>query len=694
MHTHSENPKSGLTDFVLRLLIAALNDVATYTSYSTDEIWNDGREIVRRTKCEGLHFVTKALPSLGKAFDRALSSDDPFVLPEGFRAFSDDVVYPHLMWTHFERVFDQYGVVRSDADPRSVIAIRQVCYLFYKLELPYAPEQVEETISRFCQTEVTLRRETAYLSDLLPYVQDSTQVLPGHLLPHDPIVRILRTARAIVCRVFSTSDPRDENFRPRHGPGSVATGEQDEEKMNFARYYKALDAEFPYDKYFFYNLTHLSDQLQEFMSFEELESGTAKVVLVPKDSRGPRLISCEPLEYQWIQQMLKDNMVQTIESHGWSRGFVNFTSQEINRALALEASSGINPFVTVDMKDASDRVCVDLVRMLFPSTWSAALLAARTTATRLPSGEVVQLHKFAPMGSATCFPVEAMVFWALSIATIIHKHRRTAEYRSRFATQYWRRELGEGNRHMEVYVYGDDIILHREDYADVEQTLTAVGLMVNRDKCCTGRFFRESCGMDAFNGVPVTPLRMKTVLCHELTASDIIGLAAFHNACTEKHWPLMAETLRSEILSRIDLPVISYSDALFKTQHGGGLEALCLVAPEEVPLTQFHKPRRRYNRRLQRVEHKLWVARSRTIKCGEPSWGEMLRLASLRSEPSKEATIENLSFLERISPLTPDGGSLSGLIAWAKSVAPLVRACQYTPAHRVSLVRKWVSVMN
>lgn len=250
--------------------------------------------------------------------------------------------------------------------------------------------------------------------------------------------------------------------------------------MMFKRYYRSLAERFPYEDYFFFNLSHMCDELRSYLSLEELDTPVAKVVLVPKDSRGPRLISSEPLEVQWIQQMLMANMVHTIETHPLTRGLVNFTDQSVNRRLALRGSTEESNFlVTLDMKDASDRVHSTLVRILFPNTWVAALMAARSTATRLPNGEVVQLHKFAPMGSATCFPVEALIFWALSTATIIDSSNSlTINGRAVTTTPFATLNMlfrglercGTPACDRAVYVYGDDIILHREDYTVVERT--------------------------------------------------------------------------------------------------------------------------------------------------------------------------------------------------------------------------------
>ena len=127
----------------------------------------------------------------------------------------------------------------------------------------------------------------------------------------------------------------------------------------------------------------------------------------------------------------------------------------------------------------------------------------------------MELKKFAPMGSALCFPVEAFIFWALTVSVI----RKYYGYTLKQACSM-------------VFVYGDDIITTAEVYGEVMQQLPQLGLMFNVAKCCTAGFFRESCGCEAYEGFDVTPVRLRTVYVSELTyePSDLLGFVAFHNA--------------------------------------------------------------------------------------------------------------------------------------------------------------------
>lgn len=207
---------------------------------------------------------------------------------------------------------------------------------------------------------------------------------------------------------------------------------------------------------------------------------------------------------------LKSLVYDCVESHTLTKGQVNFTNQEINRELALLASKSGN-LVTLDMKEASDRVSLWLVENLFKHTSLLdALLATRTPQVRLPDGTFHQYKKFAPMGSALCFPIEAICFWALA-ASILHVIKGVPLLLA--AKQVW--------------VFGDDIILHKEHFSSLLQHFPSFGLKFNEDKCCTHGHFRESCGMDAYDGQVVTPIRVKKL--PPKTRTDANSIVAYCN---------------------------------------------------------------------------------------------------------------------------------------------------------------------
>lgn len=505
--------------FYLSLLCTLYSDVVSaFPAHRDVESARDLDCIKVRTDCEGLAFLTKTLPSLGKAVDTALALGTPLQI-HGFSKRRGSQLPKFLGWL-LERVFHSNGTERADACPVALQMVRQLTLSFYKLELPYSESTKAQVLETFETTDASLA-EPVVLDPLLK--------------------RVMVRANRLICRVLANANPLD--IVPKHGPGAVATGERPSQKPKFKRYYEGLNRLYSYPEYFYYNHTHVCDRSSGgggLDNLESLESGTAKVVLVPKDSRGPRLISMEPCEMQWIQQGQMRLMVQTIESHWMTRGKVNFTDQSVNQDLACLSSAGVLPLVTMDMKDASDRVSLQLVQCLFPSNWVEALEASRSTATVLPSGRTVQLNKFAPMGSAVCFPVEALCFWALSVSY-----------------QMETRSLADSLAC--TYVYGDDIIVPAKDYAGLSDLYHRLHLRVNPNKCCIGPSFRESCGVDAFKGVDVTPIRFKRRWSHHLMVGAVDTWVALSNAFWTRGLMKTAEFLRESVVEQYPIPTARWA---------------------------------------------------------------------------------------------------------------------------------------
>jgi hypothetical protein len=212
--------------------------------------------------------------------------------------------------------------------------------------------------------------------------------------------------------------PKPSDARPKHGPGSVAWfGPQgaliSKHKLQprytrLMRYFRPVP--------WFASLRDIAERPEKLTEPIRCEFGLSRLAFVEKDSLGPRVIGLEPAEYMWCQQALKNLLYDHIEQHSGGKGQINFTDQTVNRMLALNWED----WDTLDMKDASDRVSLSLVEDLFKHTQILPWLkASRTPGVALPSGRVLLYKKFAPMGSATCFPVEAIVFYSLAVATLM-----------------------------------------------------------------------------------------------------------------------------------------------------------------------------------------------------------------------------------------------------------------------------------
>lgn len=557
--------------FYTDLLVALLLD--NPLSLSEKDLQRDISTLRSRVAHEGLSFLTKTLPKLGKALDLGMS-ELRFTLPRGFPRGKGSS--PAFMQAYFKRVFGNDGELLEEADAGAVKHLRQVCFCCYKLETPYSEETIASTLDAFVQTEEELE---------LPDDRETCDILVA--------------ASYIIRDLLEGFDPKE--IVCRHGPGAVATGERSSHKWVFSRKYEDIHRVYPYYEYFVVGgAPEILDRLEWYKGLERRKTGQAKVILVPKDSRGPRLISSEPLEYQWIQQGLGRKLADAAETR--SRYRINFRDQGRNRQLAL-SSSITREMATLDLKDASDRVSCALVEKLFAHTGLVPyLMACRSGTTLLPDGRLLELKKFAPMGSALCFPVEAICFWALSVVAV-------------------NRQLGGPTFKSEnsVYVYGDDIIVPTECAENVAATLERVRLKVNRSKCCIQGPFRESCGMDAFKGEQVTPIRVRTPwTSHRSDGNALASYVSLRNQLNVAGYTKAGAHVERHLLR-------TYGKIPYGTKFCG-YPCFIVDTPEEASILNARLDLKcRYDESLQRLEWSVRFLKSEEERFAHDGWPRLLR---------------------------------------------------------------------
>jgi hypothetical protein len=296
-------------------------------------------------------------------------------------------------------------------------------------------------------------------------------------------------------------DLRLDMLVPRHGPGQTAERIFGNRKFAWRFWHHRLEPYFPLlGTAFTSSIGEFDYQSEELkmvsMVHSELEA-PARVILVPKTLKGPRLIAAEPCCNQYTQQAIRRELYSRINRFHLTSGHVNFTDQSINGQLALKSSSD-GQLATIDLSDASDRVPVGYALYMFRSNpdLKDAIEASRSEYAILPDPLRFLVHqrKFAPMGSALCFPVEAMYFYTICIVALLREHNLPVSVRN--VKLVSRR----------VYVYGDDIIVPREHVASVLDHLRKYNCKVNDRKTFYSGKFRESCGVDAYDGHKVTPV--------------------------------------------------------------------------------------------------------------------------------------------------------------------------------------------
>lgn len=549
-------------------------DVVDCMCLNRAESLKDLKKIDKRISTEGISFLTKFLPACGKAFDKALQTGTFTSLPGLERAPGSQL--PKLFGGLLSKVFDCKGVISVTPDTNAIKHLRCLYYLMYKLRLPHDKQTEEKLLDAFIQVDMSL---------------EDISIPDGH--------KVTVYAQRLAIDIFGRFDPL--SIMPRHGPGAVSTGEEVHQKHFFSRIYSRLDKIYPFTGYMALGLGQIVDEYHSYPKLQIHNVAEAKIVLVPKDSRGPRVISCEPLEVQWIQQGLGNKIRDHLEQHRLTRGHVNFTDQSVNRRLALEGSK-THEWVTLDMKEASDRVSIELVNTIFGSMpdLTQALYACRSEVTRLPDGRKHEMRKFAPMGSNLCFPVEAFIFYSLSVAAIMHVYGV-----SRFVAR------------RSVYVYGDDIIVRSKYYAAVLQWLPEFGLMFNTDKCCVAGSFRESCGCDAYGGIDVTPLRLKSTWSSRdrLDARTMASYVGFAAQLRTRGYGRAYQQIKTMVERKLGpLPVTS------KEASG-----LCWVEREAAMYEMTKGVRYRFNKALHRLEALSYRIRPMTVKSSPDNWSSVLR---------------------------------------------------------------------
>lgn len=483
-------------DLIRKSLTALILDVGNQYLMRTKDVKIDTTYLLRRYESEGLAFLTKTLPKLGKHIDMSLKTGY-FSPIESFKKDRSGNL-PLFLRRLFQNVFDLGGTLLESPCPDSIRMLRQVCFMHYKLEGDYPQELVNECIESFVKTD----------SELVECEQIDTNK-----------AALIFDASNFIKAVFADFDPED--IFPRPGPGQTA-----DRTHQFARYepkvrYEKLFQAYPYYRYFYNSSAHLIDRVHHYRKLSSRKSGISRLATVPKDSRGPRIICMEPHEYMWFQQGLGRKIVNHLEDHPLTRGHVNFTNQKINGDLALQGSID-GQWATLDMKEASDRISTSLVEALFDDCPKllGKLLGASTEHIELPDGRIIRKKKFAPMGSALCFPVMSIAHYALMIAAIRVNHG-VSLYEARKS----------------CYVYGDDLIVKTKYVDSIMTEFPTYGLKFNPDKCCVQGHFRESCGVDAYAGVNITPQRVKTYTFPRKDGTKLsTALAVFHGLYTRGLW--------------------------------------------------------------------------------------------------------------------------------------------------------------
>jgi len=474
----------------------------------------DFKKVKSRFENEGMSFLTITLPSFGKDFENCLEASK--VDRNSFYGFRRKGGLPLFLRGFLDQIFDaSSGVLLAEPSKDSIFAVRQLTLLYSKILIPCSDDRVRDTFQGYVNCEQDLRDWENRNS-----FDDKT---------------FERVSSLLFADVFAKLDDliREGEITPKHGPGSTADRLSGNQKFDLRYWPKRLEDVFPFWEFALPNVRHTN----RYNHVEILEPGNeipVRVIHVPKTLRTPRIIAIEPTCMQYMQQAILKPMVELLESkrvlgntrNNLAFGFLGFSDQNPNRDLAAEGSIK-GELATLDLSEASDRVHILHVEAMlrrFPSLWEG-VSATRSTKARIPElgVDLYSLRKFASMGSALCFPMEAMVFLT---AIFIGIEQRLGHQLTRKDVKSY---VGK------VRVYGDDLIVPVDCVDVVIDSLSRLGFKVNTNKSFWNGKFRESCGGDFFDGEDVTPIRFRQEFPrNHRDASQLQSLVAFRNLLYER----------------------------------------------------------------------------------------------------------------------------------------------------------------
>lgn len=490
----------------LELMARVYEDATIKCSVDVSD-FRDLMTIRSRVEGEGLSFLTITLPAFAKSFEQAL--DIGFISPTSFPGFHrvKGGAIPAFLQGMLERLFDREtgrllnedspcGDVSSDVSTL-VESVRQICLTFKKVELPCTPEREQGALENF--KEVEREFNEFHVPESVGHFCDVADMLWGTILADFSVGKCI----------------------PRHGPGATAERVSGNQKYAWQYWFDRLEPYFPLvGSAFPLGIAAYTEELEHVTIVPEDKEFPVRVVLVPKTLKTPRVIAIEPCCMQFAQQGIRDFLYERIENSELTGGSVNFSDQSVNQKLALRCSRD-KSMATIDLSDASDRVPLEMIIRMLRSCPELldAVLACRSTSAQLPSGEIISpLQKFASMGSALCFPIEAMYFYTICVVALLDAYNLPRTFSSL-------KQIRES-----IYVYGDDIIVP-VDAADVVLAyLQKYNCKVNTAKTFLRGYFRESCGTDAYCGYEVTPTYLRRLRPKDKRqASEIASSVATRN---------------------------------------------------------------------------------------------------------------------------------------------------------------------
>lgn len=399
-------------------------------------------------------------------------------------------------------------------DARLFGSIYQLLNFLKKLDLD-RPDIETEMYDKFIEFESTLASSTR-------------QAEPEY-------IRLTTEMRSLLMEHY---DFRESDIMPRHGKGAVAN--------QSVKCVASKDADYCSDRRISQLLRYggLGSQ-EEWHPFikDSNSSRTSRYICVPKAWNKLRGISAEPTELIYWQEGVAHAVDAMFRRDPWWRQRIDLHDQRTSGKLAWVGSL-TGSYATIDSTAASDSVTTDLCRRVFGNTRLAQwFIGTRSTHSVLPDGTTVRLNKFAPMGNACCFVCESIVFLLIAELAVRHSLERDRTLFSEQTLSY-----------VCPRIYGDDVIVPYYAYNETLKLLETAGFTVNSEKSYGTGKFREACGMHAYGGRDVTPVRLRSLQswsASEVPIQEIGTVSELSNELFIRGYTLTRRTLLNCYLKKV-----------------------------------------------------------------------------------------------------------------------------------------------
>lgn len=597
------------------LLFGVLTDVERAYPKDAHEWERDKTRLHSIANRSELWFFTLTLPSWSKLLTNGLEqgSISSFGGPHGRPVKGK--AYPRLFSGLFSRIFDDKGVLRVDADGLAIRYLQTLLNLGKKLRMQCNDKTVISTVQSFVETEESLRHYTLNWGDDVLY-HDHGLSLTGdggvarepeerglfsqYNRPSETLLPCLGAIQSVADRITSSFGSPFGGLEPHHGPGAISDRVcTSSSKYQFPYWPEKLERVFPYAEFGLPNLSYWIQPVDgPELRFKD-QRVPSRLIAVPKTQKGPRLIASEPSSNMWMQQALR----QFLEKSTQASPLVNciaFRDQSHSGQLALQ-SSLTQSHATIDLSDASDRLSCWLIERMFRSNQDllTAFNAVRTDVIEIRRSrdlpvpkncpKLIKLKKFSTQGSALTFPVQTIVYAIICVGVLIQERgwrvgRRAIE-----------RATGE------VRIYGDDIIVPVDVSDKVVEVITHLGFKVNVTKTFSKGNFRESCGVDGYKGMDVTPAYLLEPYDVSRPTS-VMSIVECSNNFLRKGFLHASESILKTLPEQVrkHIPLV-----------GAGSGAFGILDHASRPINRM---KTRFNKRLHRVEVFAWAIQTSQSK--------------------------------------------------------------------------------